>query len=123
MKVKKNKKKQRPITLIEIMIVILLIGLIGGALAFNMRGSMDEGKKFKTRQNISRVENILMMEYAEGKSSLDDIVHDWQKIVAKSSLVKKGSDLTVDAWNDKLTVALTNGDITITSKNLPNDNN
>ncbi len=60
-------------TLIEIMIVILLIGMIGGALAFNMRGSMDEGKKFKTRQNIARVYDILMMEHAEG-TSLEEVV-------------------------------------------------
>ena len=60
------KIKKRFITLIEIMIVILLIGLIGGALAFNMRGSIDEGKAFKSEQNISRLHDVLMMEYANG---------------------------------------------------------
>ena len=45
----KKKKKQYALTLIEIMIVIVLIGLIGSVIGANMKGSLDEGKAFKTK--------------------------------------------------------------------------
>ncbi len=61
--------KKQAITLIEIMIVILLIGLIGGTLAYNMRGSLDKGKEFKTEQNKSKLYDVLMLEYAKGEKS------------------------------------------------------
>lgn len=118
---KKVKKKNQAITLIEIMIVILLIGLIGGALAFNMRGSMDEGKRFKTRQNIARVEDILTLEQAQGNLSLDEIAQEWETIVADSPLVKhRGRDLIVDGWNQKLNVTIENHEIKVFSNNMPN---
>lgn len=111
------KRKKRPITLIEIMIVILLIGLIGGALAFNMRGSVDEGKAFKTRQNISRIEDILMLELVKGKETLQEIAGHWEETVRASPLVK-GDDIVKDGWNQPFVVAYDNDKITIFSNKL-----
>ncbi len=45
--------KRRYITLIEIMIVMFLIALITGVLAYNYRGSLDEGKAFKTKTGLA----------------------------------------------------------------------
>lgn len=112
-----KKRTKRSVTLIEIMIVILLIGMIGGALAFNMRGSVDEGKKFKTLQNIARVNDILMMEHAEGKS-LDEVVRDRVNILKKSPLVKGGDKLLKDAWGNDLIIVIENDDLKITSPRL-----
>ncbi|MBS0623841.1 MAG: type II secretion system protein [Verrucomicrobia bacterium] len=81
------------------MIVILLIGLIGGALAFNMRGSLDQGKVFKTEQTQLRIHDILMLEYAKGDRSLAEIASNWQSVVRQSALIKQGSDALVDAWH------------------------
>ena len=39
-------RKKRAITLLEIMIVILLIGLIGGVVSYNLKGTLDKGKAF-----------------------------------------------------------------------------
>lgn len=99
------KKRKKSITLIEIMIVILLIGLIGGALAFNMRGSIDEGKAFKTEQNISRLQDILMLEYAKGDISLNEIKNNYVDIV-KSSPLGKGNSLLKGGWNEDLIVSV-----------------
>ncbi len=52
-------QKKRTFTLLEIMIVIFLIGLIGGIVSYSMKGSLEEGKAFKTEQAIMRVVDLL----------------------------------------------------------------
>jgi type II secretory pathway pseudopilin PulG len=101
----KKKKIKSAVTLIEIMIVILLIGLIGGALAYNMRGSLNEGKKFKTRETIARVEDILMLRYAEGDLTPQELTRQWREIVLSSPLIK-GNNFIKDAWGKELTVKM-----------------
>ena len=41
-------QKKRALTLLEIMIVIVLIGIIGSVIGVNMKGSLDAGKAFKS---------------------------------------------------------------------------
>lgn len=120
----KGKRKKRPVTLIEIMIVILLIGLIGGALAFNMRGSVDKGKVFKTEQNISRVYDALMFEYAKGERNLRQIVEDRENVMRECPFVKDGVSLLKDAWGNPLSIQIDElGDeLLITSARLSNNN-
>jgi type II secretory pathway pseudopilin PulG len=109
LEVKLNKKKKKqPITLIEIMIVILLIGLIGGVLAYNLKGSLDEGKVFKTEQGAQQVRNILLLEVAKGRISMADIPANWKAIIKASPLVGKPDDLIKDGWGDEFSVKLNN---------------
>lgn len=110
--------KKRAVTLIEIMIVILLIGLIGGALAFNMRGSLDQGKVFKTEQTQTRIHDILMLEAARGDASLEEIAQNWKTIVSDSPLIKQGSDFTRDAWHRALEVKVVDDEIIVQSPGL-----
>lgn len=112
------KQRKKAVTLIEIMIVILLIGLIGGALAFNMRGSLDKGKVFKTEATQARVYDILMLKAAESNATLEEIVEHWVDHVNQSSLVKKGTDLTQDGWNKKLIVSIVDDEIEVKSIGL-----
>lgn len=114
-----KKRKKQFITLIEIMIVIFLIGLIGGALAFNMRGSMDEGRAFKTRQNIERIRDILQLELAKGTATGTDLQGKWESYVKASSLVD-GKKTVVDGWGNNFEVKFNNStdDFDITSKSL-----
>ncbi len=103
-------KKKRSVTLIEIMIVIMLIGLIGGALAFNMRGSMDQGRAFKTEQNQMRVHDILMLEAAKG-DDLDTVVKNWESRVTSSPLAsQKNNDILFDGWKKKFLVSIVDDD-------------
>jgi prepilin-type N-terminal cleavage/methylation domain-containing protein len=110
-----NRKKKRAVTLIEIMIVILLIGLISGALAFNMRGSMDKGRVFKSQQNAIRVYDILMMESAKGELDLEQIVQNKEQILNKSPLVKNGASLLKDGWGKSLEITINGDDLEIFS--------
>jgi hypothetical protein len=113
----KHKKKKRSVTLIEIMIVIMLIGLIGGALAFNMRGSVDKGKIFKSEQNAARVYDALMMASAMGDFKLDDCA-DMQKVKAaleKSVIIKDVDKVLVDGWGIALIIQKKNDDLEVYS--------
>lgn len=114
------KRKKRSVTLIEIMIVILLIGLIGGALAYNMRGSLDKGKAFKTEQNFARIQDILMLEYAKSDKTLQDIVREAPAIIKQSKLVKKPDDLLKDGWNGQINISIKDDDI-VTESNRYTD--
>ncbi len=111
-------KKKRSITLIEVMIVILLIGLIGGALALNMRGSLDEGRAFKTTQNRERLYDILLMESASTGRPLADLIVEpaCTNIVSSSQFYKKPADLLKDGWGNKFALKVEEGDLIITSK-------
>ena len=114
-----RKRIKRAITLIEIMVVILLIGLIGGALAFNMHGSLDKGKVFKTEQNIARVHDILMLEYAQGNRSLQEVITQREDILRASPLLKNGASFLKDGWgNDLIVQATPEGDLSVSSSRL-----
>jgi prepilin-type N-terminal cleavage/methylation domain-containing protein len=110
---KKNKK--RAITLIEMMVVILIIGLISGVLAYNFKGSLDEGKRFKTEQGIEQVKNILMLEVAQGQD-IEYVKDNWSEIIDISPLAGKPSELKKDGWNELYQVEIDNNDIVVTSK-------
>jgi prepilin-type N-terminal cleavage/methylation domain-containing protein len=99
-----KKKKKRAVTLIEMMIVILLIGLIGGALAFNMRGSLDKGRSFTTEQNMLRIQDILTLEYADKQTSPAEIASKWKTVVLDSPLVK-GEKIIKDGWGVEFKVS------------------
>lgn len=90
--------KRRYITLIEIMIVMFLIALITGVLAYNYRGSLDEGKAFKTKAAIEKIETILNLAISEDPSKANSIGSDWQNIIRNSPLVSNPNALLVDGW-------------------------
>lgn len=117
-----KKKKKKPVTLIEIMIVILLIGLISGALAFNMRGSADKGRLFKTDQNCERVYDALMLALANGEITLEQCENNVEvKRVLKNSLwLKDGESLLKDAWGQDLVIKPKNDDIEVYSQKARN---
>lgn len=64
-------KKKSFFTLMEIMIVVFLIGLIGSVIGYNMKGSLEKGKAFKTERAIEQVEDILNLQIAQGYSEQD----------------------------------------------------
>lgn len=91
------KKKKRTLTLLEIMIVIVLIGLIGSVIGRNMMGSMDEGKAFKTRQARDQIKDILTLEVARG-ATMDQVIATPKTYLENSGLVKKPDDFVKDGW-------------------------
>lgn len=115
MKNNKTKKsfRRRFVTLIEMMIVMFLIALITGVVAYNYRGSLDEGKAFKTKAGMEKLETILSLAYADDPDAKGG---DWQEIIKKSPLVKNPNDLIYDGWGQIYNVSMDEGGkITVTS--------
>lgn len=107
--------KRRCITLIEIMIVMFLIALIAGVITYNYRGSLDEGKAFKTKAAIDKVETILNLSIAEDPRLAENIQSEWVKVIESSPLVKNPGDLTKDGWGNPFQVSYENGAVTVYS--------
>lgn len=111
--------KKRYVTLIEMMIVMFLIALITGVVAYNYRGSLDEGKKFKTKVARNKIEQILTMRIAEDPSLLSGIENNWSEIVKNDPLVQDPKQLLTDGWGSPFVVTVENNNtITVTSVNL-----
>lgn len=111
---KKNLKKRRFITLIEIMIVMFLIALITGVVAYNYRGSLDEGKAFKTQAGMQKLQTFLSLAIADN-SDTDLSNGHWQEVIAKSPLVQNANALIKDGWGEDYVVETNDGVITIRS--------
>lgn len=91
---------RRAITLIEVMIVMFLIALIAGVVAYNYRGSLDSGKAFTTEQNMAKLRNLLDLETAKTNVDLSTIPNNWEVLLRKSPLVKSVDSLSKDGWGE-----------------------
>lgn len=98
------RRKKRALTLIEIMIVIVLIGLIGSVIGVNMKGSLDEGRAFKTKQAQEQIADILMLQVAQGGYTLDEAVTKREELLAQSGLVKNAKKFLQDGWGQAFEV-------------------
>lgn len=109
-------RKKRAMTLLEIMIVILIIGTIGSVLGYNMRGSLEQAKAFKTEEGIRQLYDIFQLELAKG-TTVKEIRENPRNCLVASGLVRKPDDLIKDGWNLEYTIVQTSDgkDIRITS--------
>ncbi len=112
--------KRRYITLIEMIIVITLIGIIMGALAWRYTGALDKGKAFKTETAMTRLETILSIAVAERPGLLEEIDSEWENIIEQSPLVDDPQKMIYDGWGSKYDVSLEDGEIIIRSENYEN---
>ncbi len=109
-----HKLKRRCVTLIEMMIVMFLIALIIGAVAYKYQGSLEEGKAFKTKVGMEKLSTILTL-IASNDPSFD--IDKWDEYVQRSPLVSNANDLIYDGWGKKYSHRLTDkGEIEIYSE-------
>lgn len=113
------KRKKKPITLLEIMLVILLIGLISGVIAYNMSGTLERGKVFKTKQAISQLHDLLLLAVEDG-AKIDQVAKNPEEYLKALGLAKDPDKLLTDGWGKKLKIKVINSgtDFEITSDNL-----
>lgn len=114
----KSTIQRRFVTLIEMMIVMFLIALITGVIAYNYRGSLDEGKAFKTKAGIEKLETILNLEVSKNPQAAGDIQSEWQRYVVASPIVHDPKALIKDGWGEDYQVSLNpeNGSIQVSSR-------
>lgn len=96
-------------TLLEIMIVIFIIGIIGSVIGYNMKGSLDKGRAFKSEQGMRQVYEILSLEVAKG-ASLEEVVKDPKAAIEESGLAKDPDKLLVDGWGKPYKIILDDQD-------------
>jgi type II secretory pathway pseudopilin PulG len=113
-----QKRKKRPLTLLEIMIVIFLIGLIGSVIGFNMKGSIDEGRYFKTEQAAKQIREILLLEVAKGKATIDNVIEDPETHLKNAKILKDPKKMLKDGWGTPFQIARkgSSDDIVVTSE-------
>jgi len=92
---KVHKLKKRFITLIEMMIVMFLIAMITGVIAYNYTGSLEEGKAFKTKNGIEKIKTIVDLHMATSSSESSANI---PSIIESSPLVKNPEELLKDGW-------------------------
>lgn len=106
---------KRYVTLIEMMIVMFLIALITGVIAYNYKGTLDEGKAFKTKTGIDKLETILNLAAANNPELLSNI-SQWKEAVKTSPMVQNATALINDGWGEEYKVEVSrNGTIKVTS--------
>lgn len=99
--------KRRFVTLIEMMIVMFLIALITGVVAYNYRGTLDEGKAFKTKVGIEKLETILNLAVSDNPN-LNLTGEGWKEYIRHSPLVQNASALERDGWGQAYDVSIDN---------------
>jgi prepilin-type N-terminal cleavage/methylation domain-containing protein len=117
------KRKKRAFTLLEMMVVIFLIGVIGSVVAYNFKGSLDKGKKFKTKYGAEKLENILNLMLSDAVTV--DRLTGTQAIL-KNELEnnqyarnqEEAEKLTVDGWGAPYTITFDGSHINVTSPNI-----
>jgi general secretion pathway protein G len=107
---------RRYVTLIEMMIVMFLIALIIGVVAYNYQGTLAEGKAFKTKAGKEKLETILNLVVSENSDAEDDIEVRWVDYVKASPLVQNPDALIKDGWGQKYEVKYEDGKIKVASK-------
>ena len=112
-----RQKKRHPLTLLEIMIVIFLIGLIGSVIGYNMKGSLDEGRYFKSDQAAKQIRSLLLLEVAKG-ASMDDVIGDPAGNLKNAGIIKNVDKLMKDGWGNDFKVTADGDDIKVTTIKL-----
>lgn len=110
-----KKYKRHSLTLVEIMLVIVLISVIGGALAFNLSGALDRGRAFKTEEMKKKLDMVISL--AQNDHSDDEIKNDWAKLVKEYPIMKASSnDQYKDGWGNPF--ELDESQMVVTSKKI-----
>lgn len=97
--------KKRALTLIEIMIVILLITMIGGAIGYNVKGSLNRGREFKTEQAQQQLSDLLDICLQDGIDP-EKILKEPEKYLRELGLAKDPRSLLKDGWGKPFIITL-----------------
>lgn len=113
--------KRQFLTLIEMMIVMFIIALITGGLAYRYVGSLDESRAFKTKVAIDRVSGILNLKAADDPSFIERARSEWQEVIGTSPLVANPKDLIKDGWGQTFQVDVIDNDTIVVNSRKYDD--
>lgn len=79
-------KKRQALTLIEMMLVILLIGVVSSALTVNIKGALTKSRRFKTEEMKKKIDTVLNLALLEGYS-VEEVEQNWIDHLKDSPLI------------------------------------
>nr|AQQ75203.1 hypothetical protein [uncultured bacterium] len=98
MSIRRSHRARRAFTLLELMVVLVIIGLLGGIVAYNLVGTADKAKADATRQKMVTI-----------KAAVDTFyVQNSRYPTQMGELVQAGlvvGEKTRDAWNRDILLA------------------
>jgi len=106
----KGRRAPRGMTLIEIMVVLVILGLIAGAVTVAVIPRINEARVQRTQLDISQLENALKLYYARTGKYPDTATGF--KVLLDLQLLDKAPK---DAWGNDYVYLLENGRPVITS--------
>lgn len=109
--------KKCAFSLLEIMIVIFLITLVTGAIGYNMKGALDKGKVFRSKQGKEQLHDLLLVCLDEGNEGAK-IASKPKKYLKESGIAKNPEKLVVDGWGKPFLIRFEDEDFIIESENL-----
>lgn len=116
-----KKRKKQAMTLLEVMIVIFIIGIISSVIGYNMKGSLNKAKAFKTTEGMKKILEIFELEIAQGSASLQEVVSSPESVLEGSGLVTSGKEMFKDGWGQPYEIKLSSsGKILLKSKAYEN---
>jgi general secretion pathway protein G len=104
-----REKRNFSLSILEIMIVILLISIIGGTIGYNLKGSLDKGKAFKTVQAKEQLHDLLLLCVAEGKTTMEEAAKEPLRFLHMMDLAKKPDELIKDGWGVPFEIKVVSG--------------
>lgn len=104
-----QKPIKKTLTLIEVMIVILIIGIIGSVVGYNMKGSLDKAKAFKTEQGAKKLYELTLLGLEEKGTSLASLSKDTELLkkiteaINAVGITVRAATLMQDGWGEPFT--------------------
>lgn len=80
----------------ELMVVVVIIGLVTSVIAYNVKGSLDRGRAFKTDEALNKIEDVITV--AIPSSQIEKLVKDPSGSLAETGLLKNSKHTVADGW-------------------------
>jgi hypothetical protein len=111
-------KKKYALTLIEIMVVLFIITIVTSVIGVNMKGTMKEGKAFKSEKGSKQVYDILSLEIAKDPDLIGTLLENPEAILKNSGIVSDAKKILQDGWGDPFIMKISeqDGELKVTSK-------
>lgn len=111
-------KKKRALTLIEIMVVLFIITIVTSVIGVNMKGTMKEGKAFKSEKGSKQVYDILSLEMAKNAEITQSILEHPDVVLKNSGIISDSKKILQDGWGESFIIKFNeaDGEMKVTSK-------
>ena len=85
----------------ELMVVIVIIGLVSSVIAYNVRGSLNRGRKFRTEQALDKLEDTIALWIPA--SHIDRLVKNPVQVLSRECVIKNAESIVLDGWGTMFT--------------------